>query len=303
MWSFDTYFTDNMVNAYGLDALEHLLFAEVDTECPSQVPPVSDGVWQALGPDGVRQQRSAFARFLLDGMKTQALALKSAWSEDGDNFSAMMQADLEESPYASRDDALYAIYISLFYLETMTKDRKLAVPLGLKDCTSGCADEVEAYTSQSSIAAIESNLMGFKLLFTGADGMGYDDLLVDLGHADLADDILADIDAAIAIANQIEQPLSEAISSQPELVMDLYDHIGVITDKLKGDLSTVLLMEVPAEAAGDNISPSPSEAIQGFSFFWAPFIDPLSRTHWFGLLVFAFVALVIGLRSMPLNAF
>ena len=92
--------------------------------------------------------------------------------------------------------------------------------------------------------------MGFKTLFSGAEGMGYDDLLIDLGHADLAEKILADTDAAIAAASQIEGPLSEAIAAQPEQVMALYDHIGVITDQAQGDLATVLLMEVPAEAAG-----------------------------------------------------
>ena len=252
LWSDDSYFSDNMVNAYGLDALEHLLFADLDTECPSQVPPVSDGAWQALGPEGVREQRIAFARFLLDGITAQALKLKTAWSEEGDNYSALMQGDSDDSPYSSRDDALYSIYLSLFYLETMTKDRKLAYPLGLKDCSSGCAEEVEAFVSQSSLDAIQANLMGFKTLFSGAEGMGYDDLLIDLGHADLAEKILADTDAAIAAASQIEGPLSEAIAAQPEQVMALYDHIGVITDQLKGDLATVLLMEVPAEAAGDN---------------------------------------------------
>ena len=49
LWSDDSYFSDNMVNAYGLDALEHLTFADLDTECPSQVPPVSDGTVASLG--------------------------------------------------------------------------------------------------------------------------------------------------------------------------------------------------------------------------------------------------------------
>ena len=252
LWSSDSYFTDNTVNAYGLDALEHLLFAELDTVCPSQVPPVSDGAWQALGPVGVSQQRVAFAKFLLNGLTAQVTTLQSAWSEDGDNFGVLMQGEQENSPYASRDDALYAIYYSLFYLETMTKDRKLAVPLGLKDCSTDCSDQVESHLSQSSTNAIQSNLIGFKTLFSGADGMGFDDLLSDLGHADLAEDILADTDAAIAFAEQFEQPLSDAIVNQPEQVMEFYDHIGVITDQLKGDLATVLMMDVPAEAAGDN---------------------------------------------------
>ncbi|MGC6509874.1 MAG: TonB-dependent receptor domain-containing protein [Myxococcota bacterium] len=47
------------------------------------------------------------------------------------------------------------------------------------------------------------------------------------------------------------------------------------------------------------IRPESIEVIEGISVLWAPFADPLSRTHWSGLLIFAVVALAIGLRTMP----
>ena len=84
--------------------------------------------------------------------------------------------------------------------------------------------------------------------------MGFDDLLIEIGHADLAEDILLNTNAAIAISSQFELPLSEAIVIQPERVMELYDHIDVITDQIEVDLATVLLMEVPAQTTGEGDS-------------------------------------------------
>ena len=42
------FIAQTLVNGYGLDALEHLLFADFETNCPAQVPPLSDGRWDAL---------------------------------------------------------------------------------------------------------------------------------------------------------------------------------------------------------------------------------------------------------------
>ena len=51
------FFTNNLVMSYGLDAIEHLLYADFDTDCPTQVPPISDGAWDALGEDGIYLNR------------------------------------------------------------------------------------------------------------------------------------------------------------------------------------------------------------------------------------------------------
>ena len=40
-----------LVSMRGLDAIEYLLFAPLETECPSQVPPVSDGASQPAAAD------------------------------------------------------------------------------------------------------------------------------------------------------------------------------------------------------------------------------------------------------------
>ena len=251
-WDAPDFFSERLVNSYGLDALEQVLFAGADNACPSQVDINEDGSWAALGTDGVQRQRAAFAVALSAHVLDQGTALRERWDPAGGDFSGTLAQG--STPYDDDIDALNAVFDALFYLETQTKDAKLATPLGLLDCdTETCPEAVELYTSGTSTAAILANLRGFRTLFSGADGYGMDDLLAELGHGDLATDILAGLDAAEAAALALgDQPLSEAIAQQPQAVTDLYTATKAVSDLLKGDLATVLVMQIPDEAAGDN---------------------------------------------------
>ncbi|MEC7984616.1 MAG: imelysin family protein [Myxococcota bacterium] len=252
-WTDSDFFTDNLVNAYGLDALEHLLFASTDSECPSQVAPISDGAWDDLGEEGIQNNRADFALAIVQELQIQAQSLTDAWSPEDGNYSALLSVQTADSPYASETEALNAVYNSLFYLETSTKDRKLALPLGLRDCAEDlCLDELEGLASQTSLLSVRSNLVGFRNLFTGGEDAGMDDLLTDIGHGDLSEQILSDIDATISLADSIDTPLKELIVDDTDTAMEFYDSLAKVTTALKSDLATVLQMQIPSEAAGDN---------------------------------------------------
>ncbi len=251
-WDRDSWFTENLVNSYGLDAIEYLLWAGPDNDCPGQVPINEDGSWAALGEAGVAANRAAYAEALASHISEQATGLRDTWDPAGGDFSGAL-ATADGAPYASNQDALNAVFDALFYLETMSKDRKLAVPLGLQDCgVDDCSTTVEALHSGLGAAAIAANLRAFRDLFTGADGDGIDDLLDELGEGELAARVLADTDAAIALADGLSAPLDEAVVQRTANVEALHDRLKAIGDVLKGDLATVLTLQVPAEAAGDN---------------------------------------------------
>ncbi len=251
-WNDAAYFTDSLVNAYGLDALEHTLFAGLDSACSDEVDIIADGSWADLGESGILSGRAAFSVALADHVRAQAAALIAAWSPEDGDFSGQLALTVD-GPYASEQEALNAVYDALFYLESVTKDRKLATPLGLMDCDEAlCPEEVEGLESGTGAAAIVANLDGFEALFTGGAGAGFDDLLLDLGHGDLSDQILADLDEARALALAIDAPLDEAVRDQTAEVEALYEAVKVVTDNLKGDLATVLVLSIPSEAAGDN---------------------------------------------------
>lgn len=252
-WTDSGWFSANLVNSYGLDALEHLVYAGVDNVCPSQVDINADGTWNALGQDGVETQRIAFARVLTTHLAEQAADLAFIWSPNGENFSGALALSTGDTPYTDEQEALNAVFHAMFYLEKTTKDRKLGQPLGEINCSTGtCPDDAEHLVSGASMDAVAANLRGFRTLFTGGSGAGVDDLLADLGHSDLAASILADTDNAIAIADATAVSIDAGVESDPAAIDAVFVAVKAVTDQLKGDLVTVLALEIPDEAAGDN---------------------------------------------------
>ena len=168
----ESFFEDNLVNSYGLDALEHLLFTGNETVCPSQVSPVSDGLWDSLGEETIKQNRIEFARVITENIQERTLELTEIWDEENQNFLASFETG--SGPYASTEESMKEAFHALFYIEKYTKDKKLAQPLGLKDCTEEyCIDDLEGVLSTSSLESIIANLQAFELTFTGGEGEGF----------------------------------------------------------------------------------------------------------------------------------
>ncbi|HHO54401.1 MAG TPA: hypothetical protein ENK18_26900 [Deltaproteobacteria bacterium] len=248
------FFSSNLVDVYGLDALEHLLFhPDAGNVCPSQVEINAQGTWDALGPEGIDRRRAAYAQAVVGHVLATTDALIEAWSRDGGDFGALLAAPgAGGSPYAGGQEAFNSVFDALFYLELVSRERKLAEPLGLGDCTTACDLLVEGLASGAGVAAIAGNLRGFRALFTGGAGAGFDDLLGQEGHADLAERILVNTDAAIEVADGLSGPLDALVRDDPDAVRVLHDAIEAITDDLEGDVVTVLTLQLPGEAAGDN---------------------------------------------------
>lgn len=253
-WGEPDFFESARVNVRGLDALEYLLYAGPDNACPSQVDINASGEWDALGDDGVRARRSAYAVALADRLVEDVQILRAAWAPDGEDFGAELAAAGEDgSVYDSQQQALNAVYDALFYVETRTKDRKLALPLGLRDCSGEqCAEQVESPMAGGSLAWVEANLHGFDLLFHGGDQDGLADLLVALGHEGVVASIDADLQAAIDEVASHDVPFDALVRSDPDAALRVHDALKALTDHVKGDLATLLALQIPSEAAGDN---------------------------------------------------
>ena len=251
-WADATFFEDNNVNSYGLDGIEHLLYGGDANVCPSQVNPNKDGSWDALGADGVALNRAKFGIALAVRIQDHVDDIIAQWSDDTGFVSQLSNAG-DGSPFESTTAALNAVYDGLFYIETDTKDRKLALPLGLRDCDGeDCAYEVEGVVSGQSLRYIEGNLRGFWSLFTNGEGYGMDQLLTDIGHDDLAVSMETAYDNAMSVVTTMDGPLDQLILDDREQVETLHAALREMTTLIKVDLSTVLTLEIPSEAAGDN---------------------------------------------------
>lgn len=250
-WDEADFFETSLVNVTGLDAIEVLLYAPAgENDCPAQVDINADGTWAALGADGVQANRAAYAATLAAEVEATVAALRLSWDPAGGDFSGQLA---EATPYESHAQALNAVFDALFYLETMTKDRKLGYAVGLGDCAgSTCIDQIESPLAGGSHAWVVVNLASFRALYLGGEGVGMDALLRSLGEDALADAVLAALDAADAAALAVALPLDQAVAADPAPVEALYYAVKGVTDLLRGDVATVLALQIPAEAAGDS---------------------------------------------------
>jgi predicted lipoprotein len=253
-WRDAGWFALQQPGTQGLDALEHLLFSGEANSCDAEADINQDGSWDALVGGGLSQNRAEMAAVLSEQVLLSGEALYDAWSPDGQGFSAQLS-----DAYDSRDAALNIVFDALFYLELVTKDRKLGHPMGLLVCEADdcpceadtCPDDVEHRLSGTGAAAIEANLQGFRELFTGGSASGMDDLLTELGHGSLSDTLLTELDQAIVLAGGIRTPLDEAVAAGDDDLTLLYDEIKDVTDLLKNQVATVLRLQIPEEASGD----------------------------------------------------
>lgn len=249
-------FTDaSNVNVLGLDALEHLLFAPTDTNaCPGQVDINADGTWDAIDEAGIIARRAAYAAALTAHLRQVSGVLVDAWDPTQGNFASLLRGYGDpDSPYATYNEALNAVFDAIFYVETRVKDRKVAPALGLRDCTTdACTDGVEAQLAGISVQAVIANLDGARRMFTGGDGPGLDDVLRAARADAEATEILDALDAAEAAAMALTVPLEEVAATERGSGLALHAALTDFTDAFKADVAPLLSLQIPSEAAGDN---------------------------------------------------
>jgi predicted lipoprotein len=252
------FFVTELVWAYGLDALEYLLFGMGDAHtCPAQVQ--LDGPWAAIDGAERMRRRAAYAAVVAGGIADKSAELAERWNPDGGDFGALLAAPGEgDSPYTDPAQALDEVFRAMFYVEKVTKDAKVGIPIGI---VAGCAvppciDMMELPHSGVAATALRANLEALALMVKGgpdsASAHGFDDLLDQIGEKQIADDLLAAIDVAIAATDAYELSLQSELATDPAALDDLYASIRGVTDILKGPFVMALMLTIPADGAGDN---------------------------------------------------
>ena len=238
------------VNVQGMDALEYLLFFEDPTnQCDAARGINTDGSWAALSPDEITTRRAAFASATSALVVERAEALRTAWAAFADDLAISGRGGQN---FASSREALNVVSDALFHVDTDLKDLKLAEPAGLLNCaTATCPQAREFLWEDHNFAAVVANLEGFEMLFTGGDGRGFDDLLDDVGQGPLSDEILAASQAAREAA-QTATPMATTLPDDPAPIVEVHAKVKTLTDLLKTQFISVLDLELPDRAEGDN---------------------------------------------------
>ncbi|TQV87092.1 imelysin family protein [Aliikangiella coralliicola] len=250
-----------VVTRRGLDALEYLLFNTVlDHSCTASTAPAG---WDSLTDNQRREWRCQFATEVAKDVADNTQVLLDGWSGSGGYAQSLLNAASQPgSDFANVHEAVNRISDAMFYVDSVTKDAKLGVPLGISDnsCQQNiCPQDLESQFANQSLANIRSNLVSLKALFTGelatgnaSDTTGFDDFLVEEGAQTTATEILGAIDAAIANVDAYQENLSDTIQSDATQVQATHAQVKAITDQLKEDFINQLSLELPASSAGDN---------------------------------------------------
>ncbi len=246
-----------LTNRRGLDALEYVLFqADLNHTCPSQTAPEG---WDALDDAARATARCGYAEVAAADLAAQAAGLRDAWHPDSGNYVASFAS---AEGFASAQAALNVVTDAMFYLDTETKDMKLAEPAGIAEnqCSAmgtPCEPELESPYAERSREHVIGNLTGIQRIYLGegldgTDGVGFDEFLRALGAADVADQMTAAIADAITAAEAVPGTMRGALASDYDTVVAAHAGVKAITDLIKSQFLTVLGLDLPESGGSDN---------------------------------------------------
>lgn len=241
----------------GLDAMEYLLFSP-NLEHSCTIPGTEPVGWNERTELSRNIARCQFANLVANDLVTNVDDVIQQWQGDTGYAQRLINAGQAGAAIDDIHKAVNEISDALFYIDSSTKDAKLATPLGLfaNDCgAQPCAQNVESPLSQHSLNNIINNLKGLDLLFRGGTGdsaVGFDDYLVDVGDSATALKMQQDISTAIQTASAINVSLAQALEQNPDSVTAVHTDVKDVTDSLKADFINSLALQLPATSAGDN---------------------------------------------------
>jgi predicted lipoprotein len=254
-------FAGELTNVRGLDALEYLLYGSTDeNSCKPNSAINQNGDWQEVIDTGeIPARRAAYAQTLATLLLRDATTLLTVWEQQEDGFlEALTTAGAGSEVYPMAQDALNAVSDAMFYVDTQTKDMKLAIPTGIAGCDENiCADDLESLYAHRSKEHVLQNLLGLQALLLGSfdaqeDIYGLDDLLVEMGNESLTTAFQESLVAAIDAMQAIDGTLQDALAANLNQVVAAYEAVKTVTDLLKTEFIGTLDLELPNRAAGDN---------------------------------------------------
>ena len=148
------------------------------------------------------------------------------------------------------------------------------VPTGISaECSAlTCPRLVESPYAENSYQNIRVNLLSFRKIFKGADGLGFDDYIDNEGFPDVSERFLDNIVATLEVIDAADTSINAEVASiqtvadetactnasaapdQPNQlnVCRLAGSIKRITDDLKIDFVTIVGVMIPDSAQSDN---------------------------------------------------
>ena len=256
-----SFFSQTLINAYGLDAMEYLLFEESTENTCNVLSDINSSSprWSDLSVTELRLRRAKYAYRIAQHLKVEADRLRNLWASPGYFVRSLTNPGSSSSDFETDEEALNELFAALYYLELVVKDDKLALPAGLTmDCMEmNCPERLESRWAKHSRENVIANLKSFRAAFVGGDEndpshIGFDDFLVAVNSAELATQMLSGVDQVIALLEGQTLSFYDALGQQSTNLVDAHDQLKLLTDVMKTQFVSVLGLKVPREGAGDN---------------------------------------------------
>ncbi|MBB6613025.1 imelysin family protein [Pontibacter sp. Tf4] len=131
----------------------------------------------------------------------------------------------------------------------LTKRAKVGIPVGKFTAGTALPEKSEAYYSHTSLELLLQNLRAEKAVFmglsaNGTDGLGLDDYLDHVnakkGNMLLSDAIEQQFNLAIAAAEAVNAPVSDAVTTNQAAVNKVYDELQKLIVLTKTDMPSAL---------------------------------------------------------------
>ncbi len=239
----------SLVNVYGLDALEYLLFNDsMANTCPESANLNVTGEWDALGQATIANRRAGYAVVVAEDIESRARELNAFWADNAGNLTG----NGSTSVYGDVDAAVNALFRALFYVESVVQDEKLAIPAGIvATCPQEtCPELVESPWSGVPGAHVRTNLETvFEVMFGG--GHDFEAALKELDAAELAGQLRESLAMAVSAASETPVDYSAALRDDPDALDSLHASVKTFNDLLRGEMVVRMMLQIPSEAAGD----------------------------------------------------
>lgn len=188
--------------------------------------------------------RMAYLQDNVDYIKENTDATLNTWLSGGGNYIETFLSEENAGTDVGSSLGMMVNALVLHY-ERFMRDGKIGIPAGVRSAGVPRPEATEAFYGGYSLELAIANLQAVKRVYLGTglntgDGLGFEENLVSLDASGLSEDIVTDIDQAIAALQNLNDPLSGQIENNNDPVLTAFQELQDVVVLLKADMASVL---------------------------------------------------------------
>lgn len=226
-------------DAKGFPALDYLLNGRGGS---------ADSLLAALADTSTGENRGKYLKALVDEIASKVSGVREDWDPSGGNYRKTFVSRLGTDIGSSLGELVNQFNFDYELL----KNARIGIPAGKKTLGILRPEQVEAYYGGYGASLARAHLDALEDLYRGRDGeadsLGFDDYLDALGtryqDGSLADAIKARFAAARAALEDLEDPLSATVASEPGKLDKAYEELQRTVVLIKTDMPSAMSVSI-----------------------------------------------------------